>query len=350
MSFPVKLYVYDLSMGMAKQLSQQFVGKHFEGIWHTSIVVFGYEYFFGGGIQRMAPGMTPYGTPVQMIDLGVTQKTQQEFEAFVRNMNQTRFRLDRYHLFDNNCNHFSEEASQFLLSKSIPEHILSLPSEFFTTPMGQMLRPFVDQMMGGSANPNAAPLGAGFGGNSPFGNMDMNSMMNNPMVQNMMNDPNIMNMASQMMQQGGLGNLQNMDMNSLMSNPAVQNMMNDPNIMNMASQMMQQMGGGSGFGSNAWGTNPWGSVSQPQSAPTPTPTQAPPKPQPIDDLIIYRFKTSNVPQVTKKLLQLAKESNVNLTPEEEKLLQQIEQYLTSEKKDPNLITDASYQLLRMYYC
>ena len=32
---PVKLYVYDLSMGMARQFSQAFVGRQFEGIWHT---------------------------------------------------------------------------------------------------------------------------------------------------------------------------------------------------------------------------------------------------------------------------------------------------------------------------
>jgi len=50
---PVKLYVYDLSMGMARQFSQAFVGRQFEGIWHTGIVVYGNEYFFGGGLQCM---------------------------------------------------------------------------------------------------------------------------------------------------------------------------------------------------------------------------------------------------------------------------------------------------------
>jgi desumoylating isopeptidase 1 len=47
--FKVSLNVYDLSMGyqnliknrMAKQLSSQFLGTQFDGIWHTGIVVYG---------------------------------------------------------------------------------------------------------------------------------------------------------------------------------------------------------------------------------------------------------------------------------------------------------------------
>lgn len=65
---PVTLYVYDLSMGLANTFSRQFVGQHFEGIWHTGIVVFGTEYFFGGGVCAMQPGTTPYGTPVKKIE------------------------------------------------------------------------------------------------------------------------------------------------------------------------------------------------------------------------------------------------------------------------------------------
>jgi hypothetical protein len=55
MSFPVKLHVYDLSQGMARQMSQAFLGKYIEGIWHTGIVVYDTEFFFGGGICSGAP-------------------------------------------------------------------------------------------------------------------------------------------------------------------------------------------------------------------------------------------------------------------------------------------------------
>ena len=49
--FDVKLHVYDLSKGMAAQFSRQLIGKYIEGIWHTGIVVYGKEFYFGGGIS-----------------------------------------------------------------------------------------------------------------------------------------------------------------------------------------------------------------------------------------------------------------------------------------------------------
>ena len=53
--FDVKLHVYDLSTGMAAQFSRQIIGKHIEGVWHTGIVVFNKEYYFGGGISYDPP-------------------------------------------------------------------------------------------------------------------------------------------------------------------------------------------------------------------------------------------------------------------------------------------------------
>lgn len=40
---------------MAKGMSQMFLGKQIEGVWHTSIVVYGTEYFFGGGLCTSEP-------------------------------------------------------------------------------------------------------------------------------------------------------------------------------------------------------------------------------------------------------------------------------------------------------
>lgn len=33
MSYPIRLYVYDLSQGMAKQMSLMLTGKQLDGIW-----------------------------------------------------------------------------------------------------------------------------------------------------------------------------------------------------------------------------------------------------------------------------------------------------------------------------
>jgi len=65
--WPVSLHVYDLSNGMAAMFSRQFIGKQIDGIWHTGIVVYDKEYYFGGGIQCDDPAQTPYGTPVRRL-------------------------------------------------------------------------------------------------------------------------------------------------------------------------------------------------------------------------------------------------------------------------------------------
>ena len=40
------------------------------GVWHTAVVVRGMEYFYGGGVQVALAGSTPYGHPVDTVDLG----------------------------------------------------------------------------------------------------------------------------------------------------------------------------------------------------------------------------------------------------------------------------------------
>ena len=59
--FSVKLNVYDLSQCMCKAMSKQLCGTQIDGIWHTGIVVYGKEYYFGGGISYDLPGQTPFG-------------------------------------------------------------------------------------------------------------------------------------------------------------------------------------------------------------------------------------------------------------------------------------------------
>ncbi|KAA6397196.1 MAG: hypothetical protein EZS28_007276 [Streblomastix strix] len=63
----VILHVYDLSKGAARTMSKLFLGGKIEGIWHSGVVAFGYEYFYSTGIFREIPGKTPAGVPWKTI-------------------------------------------------------------------------------------------------------------------------------------------------------------------------------------------------------------------------------------------------------------------------------------------
>lgn len=135
----MRLHIYDLSRGMARQFSQGFLGKQIDGIWHTGVVVYGKEWFYGGGIQSMNPEqvVTRYGMPPQeVIELGVTGVDLDVFCNFLSHI-APRFTAATYDLFLNNCNNFSNECTQFLLDgRAIPRHIIDLPNEALNSPMG----------------------------------------------------------------------------------------------------------------------------------------------------------------------------------------------------------------------
>ncbi|GMI11956.1 hypothetical protein TrLO_g5755 [Triparma laevis f. longispina] len=77
----VQLATYDISGGLARSLSTQFLGVQIDLIPHTGVVVDGTEYFFGGGIQRMAHASfkANHGiSPISLAEVGVTSKTSAE--------------------------------------------------------------------------------------------------------------------------------------------------------------------------------------------------------------------------------------------------------------------------------
>lgn len=145
--YPVKLYVYDLSKGLARRLSPIMLGKQLEGIWHTSIVVHKDEFFFGsGGISSCPPGGTLLGPPDSVVDVGNTEVTEEIFLEYLSSLGESLFRGEAYNLFEHNCNTFSNEVAQFLTGRKIPSYITDLPSEVLSTPFGQALRPLLDSI------------------------------------------------------------------------------------------------------------------------------------------------------------------------------------------------------------
>lgn len=143
--YKVKLHVYDLSQGLARQLSMTFLGKVIEAIWHTGLVVYGKEYYFSGGIQQDPAGKTPYGTPIRVVELGVTHVPEEVFEEYLQEISE-RYTAETYNLLSHNCNNFSNEVAQFLVSTTIPDYILQLPNEVMSSPMGALILPMIQRL------------------------------------------------------------------------------------------------------------------------------------------------------------------------------------------------------------
>lgn len=141
----VTLNVYDLSQGLARQLSTAFLGKAIEAIWHTGVVVYGNEYYFGGGIQHSPAGSTPYGKPIRVVDLGITHVPKDVFEMYLQEIS-PRYTAETYSLLTHNCNNFSNEVVQFLVGTTIPEYILQLPNEVMSSPMGALILPMIQNL------------------------------------------------------------------------------------------------------------------------------------------------------------------------------------------------------------
>ncbi|KAG5495200.1 hypothetical protein JKF63_02255 [Porcisia hertigi] len=159
----VSLYRYDLTQGMARSLGPMLIGRTLEGIWHTSIVVYGKEYYFDGGVGIIAapnPGSTRFGQPYRTEVLGATTKREEEFFAWTQQQSHTGFGPNDYNVLHNNCNSFSDAASLYLLGRHIPQDVLDMIPTLLSTPLGQMLRPILEQATSGAAEVSPADMRA----------------------------------------------------------------------------------------------------------------------------------------------------------------------------------------------
>jgi hypothetical protein len=52
----VKLYIYDISFGLASAYGASLLGRQIDGVWHTGVGVYGREYLYGAsGVSYTAP-------------------------------------------------------------------------------------------------------------------------------------------------------------------------------------------------------------------------------------------------------------------------------------------------------
>ena len=157
--YEVKYFMYDLSGGIVKGLSRLILSQEIEGIYHTSVYVYGKEYYYQGGIYKSLPRKTSYGKPIKEIRFGNTNKTQAEFEKYLKRIS-LYFTRDRYNTISNNCNHFTDAALFYLTGKHLPNHILKQHENILKTPLGKQVMPYLEKASGNNRVQNA--------GSNPF--------------------------------------------------------------------------------------------------------------------------------------------------------------------------------------
>ncbi|KAF8280334.1 putative endo-beta-N-acetylglucosaminidase [Trypanosoma cruzi] len=162
----VQLYCYDLSGGMAENMSKMLIGEQLDAIWHTAIVVYQKEFYFDGGtgIVHESPGKTRFGQPRRVEILGETTKTEAEFRMWTQQQRDSGFGPNDYSLLYRNCNHFTQEAARFLVNRDIPDEIRNMIPKVLGTPLGRMLRPLLESV---TAAENSAPPSTLQGGAPP---------------------------------------------------------------------------------------------------------------------------------------------------------------------------------------
>jgi hypothetical protein len=157
----VVLHMYDLTHGMAKALSLPLLGRQVEGVWHTAVVVYETEHYFGAGMQRAAPGRTHFGPPHTKLVLGRTRLGREVLEEYLRGI-APRFTAQSYNILENNCNNFSNELATFLLGSGIPRDILDLPRLALASPaLGPLLAPMLQPLSAALAVSETQPSPGG---------------------------------------------------------------------------------------------------------------------------------------------------------------------------------------------
>jgi len=79
----VHLLTYDLSRGMARQMSMGLLGFQLDAVYHTSIMLNGREYVYDGNVVAITPGSSHLGRPLEQLHLGQCQLPMDVIEEYL---------------------------------------------------------------------------------------------------------------------------------------------------------------------------------------------------------------------------------------------------------------------------
>ncbi|GAA5987254.1 hypothetical protein JCM11641_003382 [Rhodosporidiobolus odoratus] len=146
---PIELWVYDMSQGLASVYGPALLGQPVEGVWHTSLVLYGMEISYGHGISATTPGTTHHGTPTKRFSVGTTHLPKSTLLTHLSHLGST-YTPSSYHLLTHNCTTFTSSLLHYLNGQTLPPSLLNHATELASTPFGKSVRPIVEEMFVGA--------------------------------------------------------------------------------------------------------------------------------------------------------------------------------------------------------
>lgn len=137
------------------------LGFQLDGLWHTSIAIFGNEYLFGQGISYCDEQRCEQCTGLPLVNrilLGETEISEEVFHEYIDSLKET-FSPASYHLLHWNCNHFTNAAAEFLTGKGIPDEYVKMIERIEQSPSGKLLLGIVEQSFNRDPSSFAVPTG-----------------------------------------------------------------------------------------------------------------------------------------------------------------------------------------------
>ena len=162
--YDVGIHAYDLTQGKLVKPLEALVGGPCEGVLHSSLIAYGNEYFFEGGISVALKGKSRFGPKYTYTFVGKTSRTQVEFESWVRREEQLKFLLAHYNPVKHNCHHFTLAACDFLCPEIAvtatscsttpavsrrPTFLLDNVNTLCETDLGSLIHPLFQRITGG---------------------------------------------------------------------------------------------------------------------------------------------------------------------------------------------------------